>query len=202
MEKLIFRKIYDKVETELFLDKIQNYTSVRLPLAYVRNSEIVGVFLQNKLVAGYMLVTKPIFRSLLFVPDDIKQTNPFFSKDQYEMMEVNGLWIGPAVKTPRLQFQIWIKILKDVFFSRKKYLLLMSDVRNKTIERIHNLTSPATLYEGTPCVMVGDKTHDSVRISYTTRWRAVFNLPMYWMELKQREQRANTTLKQRTLART
>ncbi|HJO11069.1 MAG: hypothetical protein QGG67_16370 [Gammaproteobacteria bacterium] len=202
MEKLKFRTISSNQETNLFLKKIENHTEVRLPLNYATNGKIVGVFIHKQLVAGYMLITKPGFRSLLFVPEKIKNSHRLFLKDQYEMMEVNGLWISPTVKTPHMQYKIWINLVKDIFFSRKKYLLLMCDANNKTIEHIHSLTSPEPLYEGKPNIMAGEKTHTSIRVSYTTRWNIVLNIPKYWMELKSRERRAKESARQRDLART
>lgn len=190
MEKLTFRNITSGSEMSLFLDKVENYTDVRLPTNYASSSKIVGAFLHDKMVAGYMIVTKPNFRSLLFVPDSVKKTRSFFSIDHYEMMEVNGLWIGPAIKTPQLQFKIWMQLAKDVFFSKKKYVLLMSSSKNKNIKRLHSLTNPKVLYKGAPNILVGDKTHSTIQVSYTTRWSIVFNFPKYLLELRRREHRA------------
>lgn len=198
MEKLVIKTINTENETETFLDKVQSYSGVRLPENYVKNSEIVGFFLHERMVAGYMLVTKPGFRSLLFVPDSVKGSHEFFNNDDYDMMEVNGLWISPAVKSPKLQYQIWTKMIKDIFMSRKKYLLLMSDARNKTIESLHNLTNPEVLYEGAPDLMAGDKSHSTIRVGFTTRWRLLSNAPKYWWELKKRQQRAAQTARQRS----
>lgn len=197
---MTFRTISNSEETNLFLNKIENFSRVRLPYNYAKNSKIVGVFVHNKLVAGYMLVTKPGYRSLLFVPDETKKSNSFFSKDEYEMMEVNGLWIGPAIKTPLMQYKIWIRLIIDIFLARKKYLLLMSDVRNKNIEYLHSLAEPEILYEGAPIVMAGEKTHPVIRVAFTTRWKAVINIPKYWLELKKREKRAFQSVKQRDFA--
>ena len=200
MGKLEFITMSKMNDINLFLEKVENYTGIRLPISYATNSKIVGVFSQEKLIAGYMLVTRPSFRSLMFVPDQIKENNSFFENDSYEMMEVNGLWISPAVKSPKDQFRIWMKLIRDVFLAKKKFLLLMSDVRNKNIEYIHSLTNPEYIYEGAPQLMAGEDTHKQVRVAYTTRWRAILNLPKYWMELKSREARVSELLKKRLFA--
>lgn len=202
MEALKFKTLDSKQEIEMYIDKIEIQTGVKLPTEYAYSSKIVGAFLRDKMVAGYMLVTKPSFRSLLFVPDAIKKSHEFFKNDLYEMMEVNGVWIGPSVKTPKMQYQFWMKLLAEVFFAKKKYLLLMSNARNKNIEYLHSLADPEILYEGSPNLMVGDKSHLSIRVGYTTRWKAVMNIPKYWLELKKREQRAKAFDQQRHLGRT
>jgi hypothetical protein len=80
------------------LDKIKSNLGVRPPLSYANSRKIVGFFCSGQLSACYMLVTKPGFRILLFVPDQEKKKSKFFKNEEFEMMEVNGLWIGPALK--------------------------------------------------------------------------------------------------------
>lgn len=190
MENIKFIEIENEREIELFIDKIEYFTHVRLPKSYVNNSKIVGAFLQDKMVGGYMLVTKPQFRSLMFVPDHVKSSHPFFQNDTYEMLEVNGVWMGPAIKSPKLQFRFWMKLLFDVLMAKKKYLLLMSNLKNRNIEYLHSLSNPEILYQGSPSLMVGDISHEMIRVGYTTRMNALLNIPRYWRELKNRELRA------------
>lgn len=187
MEKLVFRTITDKEEKEIVLDKIEHQTGVRLPDSYVAQSKIVGTFLHEKLVAGYMLVTRPSYRSLLFVPDSTKQSHQFFSNDSYDMMEVNGLWISPTLRKPSQQLRVWSQLISDIFFSRKKYILLMRNTKNRSMERFMNMSLPTEIYQGPPLVMAGDRTHNSIQVSYTTRWKLVLNAHKYVGELLRRQ---------------
>lgn len=192
MEKLEFRTITSEKETELVLDKIESNLGVRLPTEYARNSQIVGVFLREQLSACYMLVTRPSFRSLLFVPDQAKRENKFFENDTFEMMEVNGLWIGPALKNPILQLKVWANLIKDIFLSKKRFVLLMQNSSNKCMERFMNMANPKELFQGEPMAMAGERTHKTIRVSYTTRWSIILNAPKYLNELYQRQQRADS----------
>ena len=201
MSNIEFREITSTEETNLFLDKFENYTGVRLPVDYAKKSKIVGVFAHGKLSAGYMLVTKPGFRSTMFVPDAIKAQSPFFENDEYDMMEVNGLWIGPAIRTPQLQFKVWLRMIMDVFMSKKKFLLLMCDTRNENIKKLHNLTNPNFIYEGSPNTMSGENSVASIRVAYTTRWKMLMGIPLYIKQLKLREKRVVAATARRTLAR-
>ncbi len=197
MENLDIRTIEDRTEIETFIERVRSQTGVTLPDTYVQNSKVVGVFSGVKMVGGYMVVTKPGFRSLQFVPDQIKRDHLFFKNSDYEMMEINGLWIGPGIKTPKAQFKVWMHIIKDIFFARKKYLLLMSDSNNRTIKRLHSLANPTTLFEGVPNLMAGERTHSSIRVGYTTRWQVILNIPSYVAELRNRERRLTQGVKER-----
>jgi len=204
MEKLTFREIENQVETELFIEKFQTTAGVRLPLDYVENSQTIGVFLQNKLVAGYMIVTGPNYRSLMFVPDVVKKSDNFFNNDQNDMLEVNGLWISPAIKTPLQQARIWAHMGMKVITSRKKYVLLMSNSKNKNIQHLHGLIKSVSIYEGAPNLMIGDESHETIKVGYTTTWDCIACIPKYWEAVvtnRQRRLRLKMTSRQRQLAR-
>ncbi|MDA1371417.1 MAG: hypothetical protein O2971_11745 [Proteobacteria bacterium] len=201
MDTVKFRTIEDPLETKLILDNIERYSGVRLPLQYIKSSRVVGAFLHNQLVASYMLITNPNFRSLMFLPDEVRRANAFFAKDQYEMMEVNGLWISPTLKTPALQIRVWMQLIRDIFLCRKKYVLLMRDVRNKSMDRFMGMANPLALYQGPPILMAGENTHKSIQVSYTTRWKIVLNFHKYIKELRNRQRRAESSAKLRTTLR-
>lgn len=189
MEKVVFRTISETEEVEHFLSIFKRHVGIKLPADYVLNSQIVGGFLHDKLVAGYMLVTTPPFRSSLFVPDSVKTWHSFFKNDPYDMMEVNGVWISPALKSAKQQFSVWTHILKDIFFCKKKYILLMRDARNRNIDHIHNLTKPVQIYRGNPWLTTDQYSHNEVNICYTTRWNLLFGLHRYWREYNNRRSR-------------
>lgn len=191
MQKLIFRDLKDRADIDCYLDKVEYFSGVRLPEDYVSRSRVVGVFLHERLVAGYMLVTQPGFRSLMFVPTAAKQSYPVASKNVYEMMEVNGLWIGPALRTPKLQISVWAHLIKDIFFCRKKYVLLLRNSKNSNMKRFTDMADPVSIYEGQPQLMSGEKTHDHIHVSYTTRWKIVLNAHRYYKEYLERMRRAD-----------
>ena len=200
MEKLDFRNITKTEELMTVIEKIEHYTGVRLPTDYVNRSQVVGVFLHDRLVAGYMLVTSPAFRSLLFVPDQVKKQHDLFVEDEYEMMEVNGLWISPALKTPLLQVRVWARLIRDIFSARKKYVLLMRHSGNKTMKNLSSMANPKTIFQGTPQILGSDKTHDSIEVAYTTRWSIVLNSHKYFVELLRRSRKAAKFAAQRKSA--
>jgi len=185
----------------MYLKKFEGFVGVRLPYDYSMRSTIVGAFKGDDMIGGYMLVTKPQFRSLMFVPDQVKEEMSFFRNDQFEMMEVNGVWISAAVKSASDQYRFWMKMLVDVFMARKKFILLMADLRNGNVRNIHSMTNPELLYEGPPMLMAGAQSHSTIRVSYTTRWQMILNLPRYFMEYRSRERRSSKRLKQREYSR-
>ncbi|MGB4247084.1 MAG: hypothetical protein WBJ75_05130 [Pseudohongiellaceae bacterium] len=201
MDAIKFKTLTTESEIEKYISKFEGFVGVRLPYDYTIRSRIIGVFKGDEMVGGYMLVTKPEFRSLMFVPDSVKEKHEFFKNDQYEMMEVNGVWISVSLKSAIDYFRIWIHMMWDVFMTKKNFVLLMADLRNGNVKNIHSLTNPELLYEGPPMLMAGSKSHSTIRVSYTTRWQMVLNIPRYWMEYKNREKRFNRRLKERAYSR-
>ncbi len=81
-------------------------------------------------------------------------------------------------------------------------MLLMANQRNINIRHIHAMTGVQDIYVGEPMLMSGEKNHSTIRVSYTTRWSLLMNLPRYWLEYKSREHRFVRRLKQREFTRT
>ncbi len=201
MEAIKFKTLSKESEIDMYLGKFEGFVGVRLPHDYSLRSTIVGAFKGDDMIGGYMLVTKPQFRSLMFVPDQVKEQGKFFKNDQYEMMEVNGVWLSAAVKSAADQYRFWMKMIVDIFMARKKYILLMADLRNANVRNIHGMTNPELLYEGPPMLMAGARSHSSIRVSYTTRWQMILNMPRYFMEYRNRERRSSRRLKEREYSR-
>jgi hypothetical protein len=202
MEAIKFRTLKTESEVEFFLGRFESYVGVKLPYDYAQRSKFVAGFKGEEMVAGYMLVTKPDFRSLMFVPDQVKRDHDFFRNDSYDMMEINGVWMSASLKTASEQFSVWVKLILDAFKCRKQFVLLMANQRNINIRHVHAMTGAQDIYEGEPMLMSGEKSHSTIRVSYTTRWSLLMNLPRYWLEYKSRERRFVRRLKQREFTRT
>ena len=189
MAKVTFNTVINDNELDKFLSMTEHHSGVRLPLAYAKNAKVVGAYVNGHLAGGYMLVTRPEFRTLMFVPDRCKRWNPFVENSPYDMLEVNALWVGPAIKTPRMQLRFWTALVFDIFFARKHYLLLMSNAKNRTIQYIHQMTNPTIIYEGAPQLPSGYSSHAEIRVAYTTRWSIMLNFPRYLSEIHSRNMR-------------
>ncbi|HBX37231.1 MAG TPA: hypothetical protein DEG76_08115 [Pseudohongiella sp.] len=201
MEAIKFKTLTQEKDIEYFLSRFEGYVGVKLPYDYARRSTFVAGFKGDEMVGGYMLVTKPEFRSLMFVPDDVRESHEFFRNEAYDMMEINGVWMSASLKTASEQFSIWLKLILDAFKCRKQFVLLMANQRNINIRHVHAMTGAKDIYEGAPMLMSGDKSHSTIRVSYTTRWSLLLNVPRYWFEYKSRERRFHRRLKQRAYSR-
>jgi hypothetical protein len=202
MEAIKFRTLETDQEIDYFINRFESYVGVKLPYDYSQRSEVIAGFKGNEMVCGYMLVTKPSYRSLMFIPDEVKNTHPFFKNDSYDMMEINGVWISASLKEVSEHFTVWMRMVWDILKCRKQYILLMANKRNTNIRNVHTMTGATDLYEGAPMLMAGDNSHASIRVSYTTRWAFVMNLPRYWLEYKRRERRSGRRNKQRVYSQT
>ncbi|MBC55077.1 MAG: hypothetical protein CMQ34_14710 [Gammaproteobacteria bacterium] len=201
MEAIKFKTLTNEQDIDTFLSRFESYVGVKLPYDYAQRSTFVAGFRGEDMVGGYMLVTKPEFRSLMFVPDAVRAEHDFFKNDSYDMMEINGVWMSASLKTAAEQFGIWLRLILDAFKCRKQYVLLMANQRNLNIRHVHAMTGAKDIYEGEPMLMAGEKSHSTIRVSYTTRWSLLLNVPRYWFEYKSRERRFHRRLKQRAYSR-
>ena len=181
---------HPKVPYETAVSEINFNKHVAIILAQKVINDLLCNDDNGQLASIYMLVTEPEFRSISFIPDEIKKTNPFFNEDQYNMVEINGLWISPSLKTPMLQVSVWGHLIKDIFLCKKKHVLLMRNSKTKSMERFLNMVNPEILYEGEPNQMSGQKTHQMIEISHSTRWSIILNTPKYIQEFYQRKRRS------------
>ena len=181
---------HTKVPYETAVSEINFNKHVAIILAQRVINDLLCNDDNGQLASIYMLVTEPEFRSISFIPDEIKKTNPFFNEDQYNMVEINGLWISPSLKTPMLQVSVWGHLIKDIFLCKKKHVLLMRNSKTKSMERFLNMVNPEILYEGEPNQMSGQKTHQMIEVSHSTRWSIILNTPKYIQEFYQRKRRS------------
>ena len=181
---------HPKVPYETAVSEINFNKHVAIKLAQRVINDLLCNDDNGQLASIYLLVTEPEFRSISFIPDEIKKTNPFFNEDQYNMVEINGLWISPSLKTPMLQVSVWGHLIKDIFLCKKKHVLLMRNSKTKSMERFLNMVNPEILYEGEPNQMSGQKTHQMIEVSHSTRWSIILNTPKYIQEFYQRKRRS------------
>ena len=181
---------HPKVPYETAVSEINFNKHVAIILAQRVINDLLCNDDNGQLASIYMLVTEPEFRSISFIPDEIKKTNPFFNGDQYNMVEINGLWISPSLKTPMLQVSVWGHLIKNIFLCKKKHVLLMRNSKTKSMERFLNMVNPEILYEGEPNQMSGQKTHQMIEVSHSTRWSIILNTPKYIQEFYQRKRRS------------
>ncbi len=78
----------------------------------------------------------------------------------------------------------------------------MRNIHNKSMDRFMSMANPTHLYEGSPLLMAGENTHNEIQVSYATRWSIVLNARKYWLELRNRQRRAEQFQKQREYVRT
>lgn len=173
-----FRTINAPAEVSRFLDRFNFYVGVRLPDQYAQQGTITGLYDENGiLVGGYMIITQPNFRILNMIPDAVKYEHPFFKDAALsDIVEVNGVWLARKATRGTTPKKLWIHILNDVIKTKKNYLLIMADARNKNVQLVHQDLRPKLIFQGTPELQAGVVSHKEIIVSYATRFNLLLTM--------------------------
>lgn len=173
--KLKIRELDDDIEVEKFLVKFKDNIGVKLSLSYSKQGKVFGAYVDNQLVGGFMVITEPSYRSLMFVPDHVKDEDPILKSNSIrDFVEVNGFWIENRYRATNLSTKIWLSIRKEVLRANKTYLLLMYNAENKGLAKIYANMKPKRIYLGPARVMANQVTHNNIAVCAVHRTDFIF----------------------------
>jgi hypothetical protein len=172
VSNLEFRVLTTDAEIDHFLECFKNFVKVKLPESYSRNGSVIGVFKKNEMIGGYMLITKGPFRSLAFVPDEVKKNlRLLHDVNGTDFVEVNGFWVHEKYRRSRESLQMWLQLRKDVLATKASHLLLFYNSQAKGLAQIYeSVMNPRVIYQGAPFAnSVATTSHQEVTISLVSR---------------------------------
>lgn len=152
MSRLEFLSLSQDSEIDHFLECFKKYVNVKLPAAYAKSGDVIGVFKGGEMIGGYMLITKGPFRSMAFVPDEIKKNLPTLREcSRTDFVEVNGFWVSEAYRRSHESLQMWLKLRKDILATKASYLLLFYNAQAKGLSQFYEKAmNPRLVYRGKP----------------------------------------------------
>lgn len=172
MSKLEFRILTSDAAIDHFLECFKKFVKVKLPEEYARSGDVIGVFKQNEMIGGYMIITRGPFRALAFVPDEVKKNfRNLRLAGQTDFVEVNGFWVDERYRGSRESLQMWFQIRKSVLDSKASHLLLFYNSQAKGLAHIYEAAlNPQLIYQGPPVInSFATTSHSEVKVSLVSR---------------------------------
>ncbi len=166
--QLTIRNIVSDDEKEIFLDHFEHSVGVRVPRAYLDQGRIVGYFSDDgEMLGGYALIMEPGFRSLLFIPDQVKKNSAFLRENTLEsFLEVNCAWLSPKVKSNMDAIRFWMHMRREILACNRTYLLVMYNRKVRYLATFYARLNPRKIYEGPTELKPGEQGHDEVFVGY------------------------------------
>ena len=121
--------------------------TTEIPLDYLRNTCVVGLYHGKQMIAGYIINYDQHLRLLDFVPGEKRNSLKLPSGASWsDCCEVVCVWKSPQVSKYFMSAVFWPRILLEVFQSDKKYLL--GHNQSEKLDKFYTALSPNTLYAG------------------------------------------------------
>lgn len=155
-----FRRLYSDNE---FLDYnksyLQNGGDQSIPLSWMRDSKVIGVYESGRLVGGYVECCPPI-RSTADIPDEIREKILTEQCGNLNNVQENAaFWISRNTSSKGLlQSLVWLSIaLRSVFATRCTYTLGVSN--RKPIAKLYKMLCGKVIYQAPSKLIEGEQYH-------------------------------------------
>lgn len=175
-------RIGDPREIATCIERFETFVGVHMPLEYVSRGIVYGCYgAGEQMVGGYMLVTEPPYRGVVFLPDEIKNTHWFFQTvSPHRMIEVNAVWLNPHVRLDAWEWYIfWWRIVRSIRAQGRPYVLVWYNLLNSHLHRFYGRVQKEVVYTGDAVSGGKGHTHAKICVAYTTPKRLVFTLILY-----------------------
>ncbi len=142
--KGIFKRI-EGDELEAFLDRGGSVEGVRYPTAYVRDqAEAWGLYIDDKLVGGYLIVVKGPFRTTIY----LKAQNIVHHYRDDELIELGGVWIEEAFRSKKYSTSIWLHMVSRIQAHSKPYVIFGYNLSRSGLQKLYAAGNPHILFRG------------------------------------------------------
>jgi hypothetical protein len=157
MFHLSFRRIENDFELlEIFSETVAKYGGVRIPTEYNKASETWGIFIDGKLIGGYVIASGNVMRVPNIVPPSVIEESAFLRKfKRIEWCEVNQVWLSDDVTNYSVSLRMWLHIRSRVLKSGYSIVLVPWVSQNAGIDRFYRGFTSHILFKGSPAGKVG-----------------------------------------------
>ena len=177
--RLITKHHDDDKDLKEYIEKASKILGIDYPMEYLKQG-VIRVFKDGEGIirGGYTLVLKPPFRTLNSLPDNEISEKILEDLKQYDLFEINGLWLDRNIKSGIPSCQFWYRVSRDIASQDKDYLLYSFELAKKRLAKMYDLSKPIVLYRGMVKQLPGmdDIAYESIQMCSPKR---ILYLPIY-----------------------
>ena len=185
-----FKKIVDHSEIIRSLERGKElWGNVTIPLSYALQGDAWGVYIDGKLVGGFLIITRGNFRTLDLIPDHIKKTKLVSSLDEFDIVEPTAVWLEPKYQKKFVSIKVWTKLISETINTKKKTVLFAYNYNNRGLVTLYKKIASKHLFIADRDGGAGINSHANVCVAYTTTQNLKVRLTLtimarYWRYLK------------------
>lgn len=164
-----FRQIKSETELEVYRHAIATHIDVLLPLEYLNQGKVYGLFNKSgEICGGFALITKPPFRVLDSIPNF---EGLDFDPQLKHTCEITGVWLSSEKRTKLSSLKFWTNIMMKVVTSNKKYFVYAYSTRKTGLQKIYAKANPEVIFKGETKILPGMPApdHESIEVVFRRR---------------------------------
>ena len=172
--------------------RFEEFVGVPMPEVYIARGSLYGCFDSNDtMVGGFLLVTEPPYRGVVFLPDRVRETHWLFrtvSGDR--MVEVNCVWLEPRLRLSAWDWYVfWWRIVGAIARTGRSCVLVWYNRRNRHLHRFYSRVRKEVIYTGPPGQAAEGRTHAEICVAFSTPENLYFSLivhlpKLFWLRIR------------------
>ncbi len=148
-----FKKLKTDAELESYRHATHKRIDVLLPLEYLKQGDIFGLYNTNgTLCGGFAIINSGPLRVLNSIPDF---SGIELDPELKHTAEITGVWLGRGAHGTFSSLLFWLNIMKAVLFSKKKYFVYAYSLKKTNLEKIYSRANPMVLFRGETTMLPG-----------------------------------------------
>ncbi len=164
-----FRELKKEEELENYRHAIASHIDVLLPLEYLKQGKVFGMFNKNNhLCGGFALILHGPFRVLESIPNF---KGPLFDPHLKHTCEITGVWLSQKNRTKYSSVKFWTKLIAKILATRKKYFVYAYSTRKTGLCKIYAKANPMILFQGETKILPGmpSADHETIEVVFRNR---------------------------------
>lgn len=158
---------------------------VKYPLEYLKQGKVFGAFKDGELVGGFNLILNGPFRTVHFLPDEVRRNAPILSSVAEEnLVELGGVWLcGKAVNQTKDSNLFWMSVIRSIVRCGKPYVIYGYNKQTPNLEKVYDKFNGVKIYVGPGANSPDSPRNDSNHYTHKAAIVAIVPTSRIWFGL-------------------